>query len=86
MPVIMETNWLSRIKFSKELGHDLYEGTVRNFKSKYLDKGKSLNGQFKALLNQEFSRWYASEVQQALWQGVAISESKVDLTDGIFNN
>ena len=42
-----------------------------------LDVG--INDQFKALLKQEFSQWYASEVQQALKQGVAISEIKVDL-------
>ena len=42
-----------------------------------LDVG--INDQFKALLKQEFSRWYASEVQQALRQGIAISDIKVDL-------
>ena len=42
-----------------------------------LDVG--INDQFKSLMKQEFSRWYASEVQEALSQGVAISEIKVDL-------
>ena len=37
------------------------------------------NNQFKALLKQEFSRWYANEVQQAMRQGVAISNIKVVL-------
>ena len=41
-----------------------------------LDVG--INDQFKGLLKQEFSQWYASEVQQALRQGVAISGIKVD--------
>ena len=35
-------NKLAVKKFSKELGHDLSEGTVRNFKRKYLDKVKSV--------------------------------------------
>ena len=42
-----------------------------------LDVG--INEQFKALLKQEFSRWYANEVQQAMRQGVVISDIKVDL-------
>ena len=40
-----------------------------------LDVG--INDQFKGLLKQEFSQWYATEVQQAMRQGVAISDIKV---------
>ena len=39
-----------------------------------------INDQFKSLLKQEFSRWYANEVQEAMRQGVPISNIKVDLT------
>ena len=42
-----------------------------------LDVG--INDQLKTLLKQEFSRWYANEVQEALKKGVAISDIKVDL-------
>ena len=42
-----------------------------------LDVG--INDQFKGLLKQEFSRWYAIEVQEAMRQGVTISNIKVDL-------
>lgn len=42
-----------------------------------LDVG--LNDQFKGLLKQEFSRWYAYEMQEAMRQGIPISGIKVDL-------
>ena len=79
-------------KYSVELSHPVSEGTVRNFKRKYLEQLKSvtdpdlvtsldvgINDQFKTLLKQEFSRWYANEVQEAMRNGVTISDIKVDL-------
>ena len=41
-----------------------------------LDVG--INDQFRGLLKQEFSRWYANEVQESMRQGVPISNIKVD--------
>ena len=38
-----------------------------------------INDQFKTLLKQEFSRWYANAVQEEMRMGVEISEIKVDL-------
>lgn len=38
-----------------------------------------VNEQFKSLMKQEFSRWYANEVQEAMRQGVSVSDIKIDL-------
>ena len=48
-----------------------------------LDVG--INDQFKALLKQDFSRWYASEVQEAMRPGIPISDIKVDLRASLIN-
>ena len=68
----MVTTTITHLRFVAKYACDYCTGELQP-----LDVG--INDQFKALLKQEFSRWYASEVQQALRQGVAISEIKVDL-------
>ena len=39
----------------------------------------SVNQEFKALIKNHFSRWYANEVRQALDQGVKLQDVKIDL-------
>lgn len=39
----------------------------------------SVNEEFKSLLKESFSRWYACEVQQSLDQGIALENIKIDL-------
>ena len=42
-----------------------------------------MNQDFKALMKSSFSRWYSEEVRQALDQGVAISNVKIDMRASI---
>ena len=57
--------------------HQIFVPASCTGKLQPLDVG--LNDQFKGLIKQEFSRWYANEVQEAMKQGISISDIKVDL-------
>ena len=57
--------------------HQIYVPASCTGELQPLDVG--VNDQFKALLKQEFSRWYANEVQEAMRQEIPIADIKVDL-------
>ena len=57
--------------------HQIFVPASCTGKLQPLDVG--INDQFKILLQQEFSLWYANEVQEAMRKGVAISDIKVDV-------